>query len=290
VSVFTETWAGPLLADATVTAGGTGAIAGPETWTMAGGFAQFGAADPNAIPPALFRVFDRDAPGESILVRQTTGPTWQVTRGDQGTVPVAHAPGFAVHSLISPAGLASLAHGVPSRNGLVLPAAGRLTQPPTWNDPGEHRLAELPVPSGEAITGSVYEALAWGWYHTNNAAGCTMDFGINWAGVGLGGAAFPRPSTAETGTGQGPGRWKMHAVVSVLAGSLATANATVWLAPHNAVDLYDPAFYLERYMISPLDSRAIVTTGPGLVFWIRLIGNNANLSVTLAGSKAWRAA
>jgi hypothetical protein len=298
MSVFTEAWAGPLPSETTVPLGAALAPAGtPELWTMAGGYAAFPAADPALIPPSLFRVYDRDASAEAILVRETAPPgTWQVTRGDQGTPVLAHAPGFTVRSLISPAGLAALAAGVPSGNGLVLPAAAQTvppppsTSPPQWNDALPHTIAQLLIPGGEALNGAVYELLAWGWYTTRAGQNSGLFFGLAWGATPLGpDAAFttPGPGINEPGV-----RWKIHSAVSVY-GSQAAMNSTVWVAERNAVDRL--ATPLRRFMFGGPAPTPVTTTAAQLLTG-HVTGADAagalpaGLGITLAGSKAWRAA
>ena len=289
MSVFTEAWANAQTAEATVTAGGTAPVAGPETWTMGGGFAQFPQADPALIPPSLFRVYDRDAPAEAILVTDTvTAPgAWQVTRGDQGTPALTHAPGFTVLSLLSPAGLAALAAGVPSRNGLDLPAAG-LTGRQNWNDQNvRHTLARLPVPGGEAVPGSVYEASAWGVHVTRTGVTTSPRFGLDWD-VQLAAATFTVPTTASNQIA----RWKVHAVVSILTpGNLATVGMAVWISADGAPD--NPAVtatWVRRYMIGDPASKPVTTsTDQVMTLWHMTVAPNTQ-DFTLMGSKEWRSA
>ena len=166
----TEAWANPANVPATVAAGAPAVPAGTgQAWVMGGGWAEFTPpADPAARPPVIFRVFDLNAPGEVILVTDSRTATWQVTRGDQGTTPADHAAGFAVHNVITRDGLANFAQGVPSGNGLVLPAAGRraVTEGAFTNE--VFTVSELPVPAFEATPGSVYELLAFGYFWTGS--------------------------------------------------------------------------------------------------------------------------
>ena len=96
------------LAGTTVTTGGTTApVAGTvETWTVASS-ATFPAA---AAGVSQFRVQEDDVTRQSeiMLVTNVSGVTWTVTRGVEGTTPVAHPGSFAVVSTITAGILAVL--------------------------------------------------------------------------------------------------------------------------------------------------------------------------------------
>ena len=296
MSVFTEAWTNPPLVAATVTPpGGTTAPAPGtvETWTMAGGFASFPQAIAATVPPSIFRVYDRDQPAEPMLVTQTAGATWTVTRGDQGTPTVAHAPGFEVLSLISPAGLAGLAAGLPSRNGLVLPAASRTGLPQQWNNDGvgiRHTLASLLVPGGEAVAGSVYEATAWGKHITRTGADTFPRFGVNWGATPIGGG--PASFTTLRTPANEQSRWKVHTLISILTpGNLATVNASVWLSRSASVEDYvDQQTWVARYMFGDTGPGTGITTGTAqtLTLWHEAVTNTQEF--WQFGAKAWRLA
>lgn len=74
----------------TVPASGTS-----ETWTMGAGYTSFPTASPAGSPPTQFHIADPAAISEVILVTGGGGgtATWTVTRGAEGTTPVAHAAG-----------------------------------------------------------------------------------------------------------------------------------------------------------------------------------------------------
>lgn len=304
--IFTEGWANPA-SPPTIVPAGAAASPADNSWVMAGGFAAWPPADPAVIPPALFRIYDRDQPAEAILVRQAAGAAWQVTRGDQGTPVLAHAPGFEVLSLISPAGLAGLAAGVPSRNGLVLPSGAALTGQRNFNDFNtRHNLVELIVPGGEAVPGSVYEVLAWG-RHVTRASGTVTNatrprFELTWGSTVLANQVFiVMPTPARFGgdplAGNNEARWKIHAVVSVLAGNLAAPNTSVWIAPYNAVENYDSVAWLHRHMLTaprvppavPAAPAITTATTQPLTLW-HTGTSTATEGFSLFGAKAWRSA
>ncbi len=94
-------------AQTTVTAGGTTAPAQGtvQTWTVASS-ATFPAVSTGV---SQFRVCDRAAPSEIILVTNVSGNTWTVTRGAEGTAPVAHTPGFTVFQDLTAGALGAFA-------------------------------------------------------------------------------------------------------------------------------------------------------------------------------------
>lgn len=94
---------------ATVSSGGTTApLAGTaESWTVAtAGLAGFPVSFAGP-----FHVADPALTGEKILVTAISGAgpyTWTVTRGDEGTTPVAHAPGFTIQQVVTAGEYAAL--------------------------------------------------------------------------------------------------------------------------------------------------------------------------------------
>ena len=110
----------------TVTSGGTDAPGAgtPETWTVSSA-TGFSTASSSATPPTQFHVVDAlaGASSEIILVTVTSGTTWTVTRGAEGTTPVAHSAGFTIYQVVTaggmeqavPGGLAERGHHVRRR-------------------------------------------------------------------------------------------------------------------------------------------------------------------------------
>jgi hypothetical protein len=99
------------LATTTITSGGTTAPAAGtvETWTAASS-ASFPTASTGASPPTQFRVVDQAAPGEVMLVTNQTGSgsnTWTVTRGVEGTTPIAHGANWVAQGIVTAGGLDS---------------------------------------------------------------------------------------------------------------------------------------------------------------------------------------
>lgn len=94
--------------------GGTTAPASgtTETWTVASS-SSFPAASSSATPPTQFHVADITANSEIVAVTNVSGTTWTVTRGAEGTTPVAHTAGFTVFQVTTAGWL----------NNAVVPAA-----------------------------------------------------------------------------------------------------------------------------------------------------------------------
>jgi hypothetical protein len=325
--VYTETWANPPEIPATVPAGapaGTASPGDPETWMMAGGYAALGEADPTATPPRLFRVYDRHTPGEAIRVTDTRAdPLWQVIRGDQGTPVADHAAGFQVEPLISAAGLDSRVPGVPSGNGLMLPAVSSSFALPSWGPDLLWRSCWPPprlntvggggllVPDGEAVPGSVYEAVAWGQYATGPPPGTTgtpLAFMINWSNAliqddvtmpSLGNAAVTLTDAVPDTNNTVHARWRIHGLLAITGDGLGYANLTVHLSLTHAFDTNQPPGAPApfkppvRYMIggagtTPVAPTPIVTTGDRM--FAVLVQKPTAGTVTVLGGKTWRAA
>lgn len=96
-------------AQTVVNSGGTSAPPGgtSEMWTVAspGVFPTASSAAPR---PTIFHVADTAFPTEVIAVTNTSGGNWTVTRGAEGSTPIAHSPGFVVKQAITAGILASL--------------------------------------------------------------------------------------------------------------------------------------------------------------------------------------
>jgi Right handed beta helix region len=90
------------LPQTTVTSGGTTAPSGGtvENWTVASS-SSFPAASATAVPPTQFHVSDIAGDTEIIAVTNVSGTTWHVTRGAEGTTPVAHTAGFTVKQVVT---------------------------------------------------------------------------------------------------------------------------------------------------------------------------------------------
>jgi hypothetical protein len=303
-----ETWQNPPGTPAVVLAGAAldppPAAGTVETWTMGGGYGPPFLANPLAVPPLIFRVFDLRAPAEFILVTQTAGDQWIAARGDQGTTPVVHQPGFAVLNVITGDGMAGLAQGVPSGNGLVLPAAGRRTVT-SWNDGNGgqlHPVIELPAPAGDAIPGAVYELTAHGywWSGTGNQrirgrltwdapapavlADSTWQLVTN---TGLPGPIVPG-NPGSVGSAALPCRWKMHGLISFYAGgALASGSLLLQLAYSNTVGTQ----HLDLLAGDQTEAGVpVITTADATARMILAMPDNGGGgSIFVTGGKAWRA-
>ena len=86
----------------TVSSGGTTAPAAGtvETWTVASS-TGFPAVSSSATPPTQCHVADVALNSEMILVTNISGTTWTVTRGAEGTTPVAHGAGFTIYQVVT---------------------------------------------------------------------------------------------------------------------------------------------------------------------------------------------
>ncbi len=104
-----------------VSAGGTDAPAPgtSQSWTVASS-GPFPAANSGATQPTQFHISDPALASEIILVTNVSGLTWTVTRGAEGTTPVAHAAGFTVKQVVTAGGLSVAGTG---QNGWTAPGA-----------------------------------------------------------------------------------------------------------------------------------------------------------------------
>ena len=96
-------------AQTVVSSGGTSAAAGgsSETWIVATP-GVFPVSSSTAPRPTAFHVADPAFPAEVIAVTDTSGASWTVTRGAEGSTPVAHSPGFIVKQVVTGGVLATL--------------------------------------------------------------------------------------------------------------------------------------------------------------------------------------
>lgn len=101
-----EIWAND--ASATVTSGGTDAPSAgtSESWTLSG--STLPAVSSSASPPTQCYVCDPAAESEKILVTNVSGTSATVTRGADGTTPVAHSAGFTIVQVLAHASYVGL--------------------------------------------------------------------------------------------------------------------------------------------------------------------------------------
>jgi hypothetical protein len=230
-AIYADQYPAPPPAPATVPLGKLAELAGvTETWAMAGGYAAYPLADPAARPPALFRIYDPRDPREIMRVTDTrTAGSWVVARAAEGSLGVAHRPGFEVRPFLTAAGMHGLAAGVPSRSGIVLRPA--LTQPLILGGAADHDAIPLMVPGGEQIPGSVYEVLAWGFYTPGTpsspdgiaAPAPHFNCAIGWGGNLVGAITFPVPAPAAGS------RWRLLAAVNLYPAEV-TGTINLWAA------------------------------------------------------------
>lgn len=92
-------------ASAIVSAGGTTAPAAgtSEAWTLSSIVGL--AASSSAVLPTQMRIIDPAAPSELMLLTNLSGTSATVTRGVEGTTPVAHSAGFTVQAVVTRASL-----------------------------------------------------------------------------------------------------------------------------------------------------------------------------------------
>lgn len=97
-----------------------------ESWTVASS-AGF---PPVTSGVSQFHVADKALPGEVIAVTAVSGTSWTVTRGAEGTSPVAHAAGLTVVQVVTAGWLGRVAT-TGQANGVLAPAVAALTDAAT---------------------------------------------------------------------------------------------------------------------------------------------------------------
>jgi hypothetical protein len=139
-----------------------------ETWTV---------ASSTGFPAAVtgvsqFRIADRAAPAEIMIVTNVSGTTWTVTRGTESTTPVAHTAGFTVYQALT-AGVLS---------GLTPVAVNVKNSGDTTGSADKSVIAAAITAAGTAGGGLVQ--LGAGSFYLN--AGLTIPAGVTVAGLGAG--------------------------------------------------------------------------------------------------------
>lgn len=81
-----------------------------ETWTVASS-GTFPAVSSSATQPTQIHVSDPALASEIILVTNISGLNWTVTRGAEGTTPLAHQSGFTIKQVVTSGGLAGFGLG-----------------------------------------------------------------------------------------------------------------------------------------------------------------------------------
>jgi hypothetical protein len=208
----------------TVASGGTDAPAGGtvESWTV-NSSSTFPTASTGS---AQFHVGDPDAPTEVILVTNISGTTWTVTRGAEGSTPVAHDAGFTIYQVTTAGFLASVevnpmttlgdmeyagsAGTVPVRlagntsatkNFLLSTGSGSAANAPSW---GTMTAADINgvVTVAQGGSGTTTASAAFNVFSPMTTIGDTIYGGASGAGTRLGGNTA---STRQFHTSQGSG-------------------------------------------------------------------------------------
>jgi hypothetical protein len=268
-----------------------------EEWTLAGEWAGWprlpgtipamaGATGPGPTREGIgvMRLYDLAMPLEIILATSLTDDgVVTVVRGDQGTIPTVHRPGFPVACCISADGVGARAQGVPSGAGVLIPTA---TSPPqSWEDQARHTLCSLFIPGGEARQGAEYEAFAFG-YFTVGAATRGFEVYAGWSGISLGFHADWRFGANRTL------RWRGHHWMSVHAGTVAVNYE--WLFADSTGDGPAGPSAIRR-MVGPTAlgipvARADLNDDAMYTLEARLPEFQAGQPAVVQGGRAWRAA
>jgi hypothetical protein len=281
-AAYTEHWRNPSWRNpVTVPAGAGPANPGDlETWDLAGPWQGWPVLDQ---PWHILRVYDPALPGEIMRVAgPAPGPAQvRVIRGDQGTTPVPHPPGFALMNSISAEGLAARAQGIPSGRGLLLPPGQVHTPPTTTTAVAQYVvMAAVQVRAGEAVPGSVYEAVVHG-YWTPGAAGRPIQFGQLWGDVRLGWGSWTLGTPNNEPAAQL--RWRLHGIIAIheegAVGSLE-AQVTKMNTSNDASPMYLGG------ELGPVPVEVVAPVQYSIYVDLEVAG----MSATAQGGRAWRAA
>ena len=137
-------------------------------------------------------------------------------------------------------------------------------------------IASLFVPANEAIPGSVYEAVAFGYYTPGNLA--LMGCGLSWTGSGNPGQ-IALPVTGAPADA----RWRIQATINLYATDL-TSSIHFWAARAAPSAVLSPTT-----LFGPPGA---FTFGPGIDAQFGLFIHNQGTGglVTVLGVRLWRAA
>jgi hypothetical protein len=109
---------------ATSTYGTTSPASGTsESWVMTSN-AGFPVASASAVPSTWWHLVDQALPSETIAVTANPSASWTVTRGAEGTTPVAHAAGATYYAVVSAGDLAGFAPAGASIGGVTTAGLG----------------------------------------------------------------------------------------------------------------------------------------------------------------------
>lgn len=281
MSVLTELYANPSTST-TVSSGGTTAPAAgtSQSWTMAGGYAGFPSASNSATPNTQFHIIDPALPTEIIAVTNVSGSTWTVTRGAEGTTPVAHASGFTVQQVVTAGGLKQFIQTPPSGDGIVLPSGQSLTSVlSSVNATSLLTVLSLSVAANEANAGSCYELEAWGTY-TTGSSNTVLTWTVSWGGVTLGSNAFTMPVS------QSNSRWRFKASVDILSGPVAGPGIRLELAPSNSANTA-----VNVYLFGSVSNTGVsITTSSAESLVFTLQWTTGTNSIWVLGGKIWKSA
>lgn len=161
-------------------ASGTGETWGSTAWT------QFQAASSSAFPPTQFHIADPAQPDELILVTNTA--TGAVTRGAEGTVPVAHAAGATFYQIVSAGDLTAMRQATGA-----LTSAVNLASSTT-----ETLICSYQPVAGEISPGTTFELMATGTIKVTAAPVFTWNLRWGWVSSGTPGTSLLSMVTATS--------------------------------------------------------------------------------------------
>lgn len=209
-----EVWADDAIG--TVSSGGTTAPSPgtSESWTVTPSIA-FAVASSSASPPTQFYVADiaTGYPTEKMLVTicpggTSAGQSWTVTRGADGTTPIAHTSGFTVQQVVTAGTLKGLLQAAQAiLTGMIAPAVVTLTDAstvtPNCLSGNDFRLLTTSAVGGSrtiAAPTNAQDGMRICFQVTQPASGgpCTITWSSSTGGFNFGAAGAPTLSTAAS--------------------------------------------------------------------------------------------
>lgn len=277
----------------TVTSGGTTTSDTAFTVTPTN---PFPAASTSVTPNTFFRIVDQADTSEIMIVTvapggSSSGQSWTVTRGAEGTTPVVHSANWTAVQLLS-AGTFQNLKQTPSA------ATSAITVANTTN---ETVVASYQPVSGEIVAGTSYEAIAYGGFgKVLGGALPTLQWAVYWGGSGAPGSTFTSTGSTQiakltTGT-NAPAflttvissgmTFDLNGTITFIDATHAQANLNWWY--NNATSLATAA---SNAVTSSTTSGGVVVSGSGpLILTAKWSATGAANTLTAVAPLIYRAA
>jgi hypothetical protein len=250
---------------ATITSGGT--TTGSTAFTASPiSSASWPAASASAVPPTFFRIVDVANTSEIMIVTaapggSSSGQSWTVTRGAEGTTAIAHASNWVAAQIMSAGTLENFKQ-----------ATGVTATADLSNSTAETVLATFQPQPSDVAAGSMWDIVYYGTYQVvHGGARPTLTFRLRWGGLSgtiltsmVTGTGAPAFLTTPTTSAQS---FDLNANINLLSATSAAAQINFW--------------YQNAASLSTTASNALVSSGTGVT-----ISGNGPLVLTAQWSSA----